>query len=207
MVVITMDHTFLDLVRLGIKAESSFSYEGKNVTYRALSSYEVDKCRYNSMELCDDKLARFILRLRLGQLNGKLNLDNVPAELYKNYVRYLLEFDYWILFYATKDFQPSDYSIDDVRKMQDVHTLAQKIIDFSCPKSDMVMEFVRTEDGQELAKIVYEFRQPLVSDAWKLTPLQHDFLYMAGPNGPKTKYDSFEDLDKVMFGVMSDVRK
>jgi hypothetical protein len=192
-----MSDSFLNLIRKGIASTTHFDYCGIDITLRAVSSSELDDAKYKSQELCDDKLARMILRMRMGQINGKIDIDSIPAELYKNYIKYILEFDYWVVYYAMKDFQPTDFSFDDVRKMRYVHEIADIIINISSSPNEVVIEFVKTEDGQELAKIIYELKQPLamIKD---LTSLQHSFLLFSSPNAPKHVGNSLQDLEKAL---------
>jgi len=195
--VITVSDTFLNLIRKGITATTHFNYDGIDIVLRAVSSTELDDAKYKSQELCDDKLARMILKMRLGQLNGKFDIDSIPADMYKNYIKYILEFDYWITYYAMKDFQPADFNFEDVRKMRYVHEIADIAITLSSAPNEVIIEFIKTEDGQELAKIIHEFKQPLamIKD---LTPLQHTFVLFSSPNAPKHIGNSMEDLEKAL---------
>lgn len=193
-----MSENFLTFIRKGISAITTYNYEGRIVQLRALSSSEIDDARYKSMELCNDRLARMILRLRLGQMKKTMNIDEIPADMYKNYLKYSLEFDYWVVFYSMKDFMPSDFTIEDVRKMRYIHEMSISVINISAGDDESVIEIIKTEDGQELAKIIYEFHQPLVAKIDDMTPLQHKFLYWSGPNAPKHVADSLEELEKIL---------
>jgi len=201
MVVVIMEDSFLNMIRKGINVKSFFTYDGHNIPIRAISTVETDDAKYKSMGLVDQKLAKFILQMRLGTFKEAIDLSTVPPEMFTNYVRYVLEFDYWIVFHAMKDFRDSSFTIEDVRKMRHIHEIAMKAINMSSADTDFVIQFVRSEDGQELAKIIYELKQPLESAIWKLTPLQHEFLKWSNPNQPIKVAGSMEEFEKVLSSI------
>lgn len=192
-------NTILHKVRKGINIKSFFSYGDDQIPIRAISSVELDESRLNSISILDDKLSRFILRMRLGQFDGKkIDVDSVPPDMWKNYLKYIWEFDYWVVYYGMMDFQPIDFTIDDVRGMRLVHEMASKIIKMSSASDIVLTEFIETKEGEQLAKIIYEFKQPLNSENWKLTPLQHRFLVLTDPKAPKKVANSMEELEKIL---------
>ena len=177
--------SLVNVIRGGIKTIDSFLYDDNLITIRALSSYEIDQAKYGAMELVDQQLASFIIKVRLGELKNlpTLDIDKIPKELYKNYLKYDLEFDYWVVYYSMKDFIEDDtWSIEDVRLMHSVHELAEKIISITSLPHEVIKQFVYTDEGKRLATAVYVFHQPLNSDLWKMTPTQEIFLALSHPS-------------------------
>jgi len=151
------------------------------------------------MGMLDYKLTGLMMRIRLGELVGEpIDYTEVHPDLLREYLKYLKESDYWIVYHAMKDFQPEDFSIDDVYKMRLVHEIAEHVIMLSSAPTDVIIDEIRTPEGQELAKVVYEFKIPLTDEAWKLTPLQHQFMIWASPDAPKKVADNLDELGEIL---------
>ena len=191
--------TLLEKVRKGIAIKSFFNYDGELIPVRAITSAEADDARYNTMGLLDYKLAKLMMRLRLGEITGeKIDYSEIHPDLLREYLRYLKETDYWIVYHGMKDFQPDDFTVDDVYKMRLVHEMAEYIIMLSSAPADIIIDEISTEQGQELAKIVYEFKVPLTNEAWKMTPLQHQFMRWASPDAPKKVAENIDELGNIL---------
>ena len=178
---------FLKKLREGKCLTDVFDYDGEEITFRAVTSAEFDEAKYMSLEGVDDKLAGYILKVRLGMLDDKkIDPDKLKEKdvLMRNYIKYMLEFDYWVVYHAMKDFQPRDFSFSDVKKMRYVHDLAQKAIHMSSENLRIVKSFVYTEEGKRLASLVFKYHQPLVNSALDVTPLQYSFLKESNPDKP-----------------------
>jgi hypothetical protein len=187
----------LDMIRRGINVQSFFDYDGQQIPIRAVSSAEIDDARYKSLGTCDNKLAALIVKLRLGLLEGKVNLDDIPVEMYINYVKYIYEFDYWVVYYAMKDFRDSSFCINDVRLMRHVHKIAQEASNMSSTNRNIIDMILKTPEGEEIANCHFNLHIPLFPSLDKGTPLQIEFLKSADPKAP-TKIDSMEKLEKLL---------
>lgn len=195
----------LDKIRLGIQAKEFFPYDGEMIPVRPIASYEMDQSEEKGLNLVDARLARFIVDIKLGRMKLTDQLNDIPPELYKNIRKFYLEIDYWIVYYGMKDFQPETFSIEDVQKMKYIHEMTKFIIDMSAGSKEVLMEYVRTPEGKELATIIYEWKVPLTDAAWKLTPLQKDFYYWSGDKAPKKVANSLEEFDAIIGAQMKNV--
>jgi len=188
----------LDYIRLGIRAREIFFYNDISITLRPLTSMEIDEAQNMACDEIDDvRLIKTITDIKLGKTDL---MDKMPTnpEFYAKIRRFYNTIDYWLVYYAMKDFMPKDFSIDDVEKMQYVHEIAERVIKICGKQSKEVIETIRTADGQELATIVHKYHIPLTNEAWKLTPLQKEFLYWTGENAPKVVNTIEEALNRVI---------
>lgn len=171
----------LDYIRGGIKTADFFDYNGYNIKFRPLTSMEVDDAKGKAYGYVTPKIAKLIVQLNLGLINGKDKVDEIPPEMYSDIDKFNREINYWIVYHGMKDFMPEDFSIEDVRKMQYVHKLAKSILSITSADRETVVQIIRTEDGLELAKLIWRYNVPLVKDITELTPLQHQFLILSDP--------------------------
>lgn len=187
----------LNMIRMGIQVKKFFPYDTQQIPIRAVSSAEFDDAKNKSVGICDEKLARQILQIQLGTLKGKIDLTTIPLEMFTNYLRYLQEFDYWVVYHSMKDFRDSSFNIEDVRKMRYVHEMAIEAISMSSYPTSLIKYKINTKDGKELLTMLWELHVPLTSELWKLTPLQKEFLEITNPYQTK-KIDKIEDLDTIL---------
>jgi len=188
----------LDYIRLGIHAHETFFYNDISITLRPLTSMEIDEAQNMACDEIDDvRLIKTITDIKLGKTDL---MDKMPTnpEFYAKIRRFYNTMDYWLVYYSMKDFMPEDFFIDDVEKMQYVHEIAERVIKICGKQSKEVIETIRTADGQELATIVHKYHIPLTDEAWKLTPLQKEFLYWTGENAPKIVNTIEEALNRVI---------
>ena len=187
----------LKLIRAGVQHKDFFDYDGVSIPVRPITSMEMDDARYNTYELISPKMAELIVSIKLGRIKPDVKIKIQPG-MFKNIDRFDSELEYWITYHGMKDFRDKEFSIDDVRLMKHVHGMAKFILKMSAAPKDSIREIVTTKDGVQLANIVYKFNVPLADAAWKLTPLQHDFLILAHPDAPKKVANSLDDLEKIM---------
>lgn len=192
----TMDDV-LNMIRMGIQVKKFFPYDGTEIPIRAISTAEFDDAKNKSVDICDEKLAQQILKLRLGIIKQKIETKNIPIDMFKNYLRYMQEFDFWVVYHGMKDYRDSTFTIEDVRKMRYIHEMAQTIIDCSSLPEPFMKYVIATPDGQKMATLIWEIHVPLVSELWKLTPLQEMFLEGTNPNKME-KVETMEDLNKIL---------
>jgi len=188
----------LDYIRLGIQARESFFYNDITITLRPLTSMEIDEAQNMACDEIDDpRLIKTITDIRLGKTDL---MDKMPAnpQFYAKIRRFYNTIDYWLAYYSMKDFMPKEFSIEDVKQMQYVHEIADKVIKICGKQSKEVIECIRTADGQELATIVHHYHIPLTNEAWKLTPLQKEFLYWTSKDAPMVANTIEEALNHVV---------
>jgi hypothetical protein len=186
----------LDYIRLGIQARDFFLYDDYKITLRPLTSMEFDLCEEAAFEEADDVVAKLVMRIRLGDLHVTKQILDMGPEIHHKLSQYRNTINYWVVFHAMKDFMPDDFSIEDVIKMHSVHEIAQQVFRISSTDTDTIIDEVATPEGEKLATVIYKLHQPLTSELWKLTPLQHKFLVYAHPNSIKKVADSWEEFVK-----------
>ena len=192
-----VDH-ILKMIREGIKIKDFFNYDGTMIPLRPLTSFELDDARWHGYEFASPKLARLLVNIKLGKYKILDELKDYPAELYANIDKFDAEIEYWMVFYSMKDFRDDSFTIDDVRKMRYVHEMARFILDMSSAPRDVVLEIIKTPEGEELAKIIYQYNVPLVNEVRDLTDLQHEFLIWSHPKAPRKVANSMEEFEKLL---------
>lgn len=183
---------------MGIKATDIFDYDGHEITIRPLSSYELDNAEKEGYKYVTSNLAKLIMRIRLKDVSLTKMLGKIPPEMFTAINKYYKEVDYWIIYYSMKDFQPEDFSINDVRKMRYVHDIALKVINMSSAGDRKLVEIINTADGRRLGKIIFDFHVPITDEAWKMTPLQYKYCDLIN-NGVKKIYNE-EEFEKMVHG-------
>jgi hypothetical protein len=195
----------LRYIRLGIQHREIFSYDDFSVTLRPLTSSELDDATLKALYIVDSRLVVTLVNIRLGIYRADERLKDIPPELMINLKKYKDEIDYYITFYAMKDFMPPEFTLEDVRKMHHVHEIATKVLSMSIVPKDTLIKEIRTKDGQKLATIIHEFHIPLANEAWKLTELQYEFTYYTSGKAP-IQCQSVDEIDQVLEGMLNRVR-
>lgn len=166
---------------------------------RPLTTLEIDEAHYAAIDGVDPRVAGMILKIRLALHEAVgFTLDEVPEWAFKDYVRYINEFDYHIVYHALKDFY-DDVTVEKVREMKYVHYMAAMALKESAPDSfTEVQRYVTTKEGKMLAELVFRYHQPLdyIRD---LIPVQEEFLYYADPDRETPKILTKEEA-KLLFG-------
>lgn len=216
----------LKYITLGTDCKEYFFYDGKPLPIRPLSSYELDQAFIKAVESVSPLIFSSVMNLKL---NIKENIDiKLDKNNYKDFMSYYNEVDYWIVYFAIKDFQEEDFSFPDygreheedfedwdpkkpigyyyVRKMKYVHEISKDVMSMTSQPPDKLMEVLTNASGKALATLVHVFHQPLNSKAWKLTPLQIHFILYSRPGAPYV-VKSVEDLPGVKKGKYSDIMK
>jgi len=173
-------------ISLGTNEVFYYNYFGEQMPLRPISTFELDECFYNALRYAEDEIAELVVNLKLRLITPKtqIKFDNKKyAELQK----YYNNLDYWIVFFAMKDFQDEEFSkpIDGipsglhlVRKMRHIHKIAKLILSTSYQPKDVIQEIIKTSDGKVLASIIFNLNIPL-NDYSKITKLQRDFLVLS----------------------------
>jgi len=190
-------------IKLGTKEVLYYPYnEGKEpLPLRPISSYEVDEAFYNSLEYTPEKIAHLVVNLRVNLVRGeeRIKLSN---EGYSQLIKFYDDIDYWVVYFGMKDFQDDEFTKPDpdtieghpigfyiVKKMRDVHEIADFILKGSISSEIIVKEIFEDDSGKELAYVVFYLNQEL-APLDKLTKLQRRYLiYSKGHITPATLGD------------------
>jgi len=180
-------------ISLGTNEVIYYNYFGEQMPLRPISTFELDECFYNVLRTADEEIAELIVKLKLRLIKPKTIIkydNNKYAELQK----YYNNLDYWIVFFAMKDFQDEEFSkpIDGipsglhlVKKMRHIHKIAKFILNASYQPKEVIQEIVRSDDGKVIASIVFNLNVPL-TDYSKMTKLQRNFLVFSKLGGGKS---------------------
>lgn len=146
------------------------------------------------------------MRIRLKDISLTKELVKLPPEMFNSIDRYYKEIDYQIVYYSMKDFQPDDFTLEDVRKMRFVHDISMDVLSMSSATDKKLVEIINSADGSRLGKIIFNFNVPITDEAWKITPLQYKFCDLVN-NGVKKVYSEGE-FEKMIHGsVLPDAMK
>lgn len=173
-------------ISLGTKEVFYFDYDGEQLPLRPISSFELDESFNNALLNAEDEIAELVVKIKLSlvDLKSKIDIDN---KKFANLKKFYELVDYWIVFFAMKDFQDEDFTKPDgifpsgfnnILKMKHVHDIAKKILNFSYQPKEVIQEIVKNEEGKIIASIVFNLNVPLAEYS-KLTKLQRDFLILS----------------------------
>lgn len=189
-------------IKLGTSQVMYYPYNnGRDpLPLRPLSSFELDQCFYNALEKANEKVASLIIKLKLKMVDRNREI-NVSEEGYSNLLRFFDYVDYWIVFYAMKDFQEPEFSIIDfktkfpigfdiVLNMNKVHEIANFVLDSSRESEDIIKEILIDDYGNEIAQMVFYLNVPLATIK-DITKLQRDYLIFAKTGTKRVKRDSY----------------
>lgn len=191
-------------ISLGTKEVFYYNYFGEQLPLRPITTFELDECFYNALAFAENEIAELVVKLKLRLISPKtkIKIDNGKyAELQK----YYNSLDYWIVFFAMKDFQDDDFTKPDnriprgfhlVKEMRDVHKIAKEVLNASYQPKDIIQEIVRTSDGKVIASIVFNLNVPLAEFS-KITKLQRDFLVLSKTGGKPRKISKSGDKAKI----------
>ena len=187
----------LKYIRLGIQSRDFFLYDDQTITLRPLCTQELDDASEAALDIATPSLVQFLIQVKLNKIDlfdekSKPILDTLYTEIRAYYDR----LDYYIVYHGMKDFLSEDFSVKDVKLMHDIHKIADKIMAMSNADRDLVDEVITTPEGKKLADIIYVFHVPITDAAWKLTPLQIDFLSLSHPDAPKNVAKDWADFCK-----------
>lgn len=185
----------LQHIRLGTKEVLYYPYnEGKDpLPLRPISSYEMDQCFYNSLEFTTEKIAHYVVNLRLNLIEGKERIK-LSNKGYSELIKFYDRVNYWVVYFSMKDFQNKEFSkpnfdkIDNfpkgfyiVREMNEVHKIANFVIHASNGGKTVIKEIFKDELGKELAYNIFYLNQEL-APLDKITKLQKEFLVYSKGN-------------------------
>ena len=179
-------------IKLGVNEVLYYPYnEGKEpLPLRPISSLEFDECFYKSLEFAPSNIAELVIKLKLGLIDKNRNI-NISDSGYIKLQKFYDSIDYWIVYFAMKDFQDEwfqepDYSAEkthpkgftQILKMKEVHEIASYILDSSYQKREVIEEIFTDETGREVAYLYFYLNVPL-ADISSMTKLQRDYLIHA----------------------------
>ena len=218
----------LKYIKLGTSAKEWFNYDGKPLPIRPLSTYEIDEIMLKVLkEGISQTTFDALYKVKLNLIEPDEKVD-VNQDNYTEFFYYFNLIDYWTVYFSMKDYQNEDFSKPDfdgeyekdyndwskdlpkgyylVRKMKFVHKMATDIRNMTSQPPTKLVEFLNNDDGKLLASMVFRFHQPLVSEAWKITPLQDNFLYYSRPGAPIMLTDESQ-LPGIKEGYLEDIVK
>ena len=170
------------------------------IFYRAITRYEHEMAKFDAMEYCSKPVMEYLAD------QASFNIDPISEkelteDQIREYMMYMFDMLVNIVYYGTRDFQPVDYEKQTIKdSFMDVRNLALEILQVSVRKKEEVIALINTSEGKNLLGIHYHLNVPLTDEAWKLTPLQVDFLVHGKIKETKPASTaatiSQEDLDK-----------
>lgn len=215
----------LKYIKLGTNTKEWFNYDGEPLPIRPLSTYELDLILEKIIrEGITQKTFSSIYKIK-HSLIDKESVDITKKEDYLEFLHYLNEINYWIVYYAMKDFQPEMFSTPDferkfieddnwnmdypkgyyiVKQMKYVHRIAEDIQYMTSQPLVKLRQVLKNDRGKILASTVHTFHVPLTNEAWKLTPLQETFLVYSSSGAP-TILESEEELPGIKAGSLKDI--
>lgn len=214
----------LKFIELGTDCKEWFDYGGDSLPIRPLSTYEYDQIKLKIYEEgISEPVFKKIIQTRLSVFQKpESEQQEITLPFYKEYLQFSNEVDYWMVYYAMKDFQPEEFTSPDfngefeddfddwemkkpkgyyiVRKMKYIHQIARDVKTMTNQPVIELKSILRNTKGKILASRTYAYHIPLVSEAWKLTPLQEKFLFYSRPGSPKVV--SEEEVPGVKGGTL-----
>lgn len=175
-------------IQLGTSEVLYYYYDGRDpLPVRPISSFELDQCYYKALEYAPNKVAHLVVNIRMGLIDKKRTV-NLTSEGYSSLLKFYDTVNYWIVYYAIKDFQDEDFSkpnYDEIeenpngfyllRKMNEVHEIANFVMNASHQNEDVVKEIFIDDFGREIAYKIYVLKQPL-AELGKMTSLQKEYI-------------------------------
>jgi len=220
-----MSEDILKYIKLGTDYKEYFNYDGSPLPIRPLSTYELDLALRNAIKGISPLVFDIVVKMKLHLLESNEEVDLSKTD-YIQLLNYWNEIDYWTVYFSMKDFQPEEYSIPDyegefkddfedwrpdypkgyyiTRKMKYIHKIAEDINNMTSQPKRNLMEILKNKAGKVLGTMIHQFHIPLVSEAWKITPLQTDFIYYTRSGAPEI-IDSVEDLPGIKGGTFEEI--
>jgi hypothetical protein len=205
-------------IKLGTSEVLYYPYtEGKQpLPLRPISSWELDDCFYRALNNTPDKIADFIVKVKLDLIDRKTNI-NVENSGYVKLMRFYNEIDYWIVYYAMKDFQDSEFSVNNfdtgepyginiVKKMLDVHKISKFVLTASYQPKEIIKEIIRDDLGKELG-ILYLYLNVPFAEIKDITSLQRDFMVYTKGELPKVLKGDSKEREYTISGEKTTVRE
>lgn len=201
-------------ITLGTKEVFYYPYNGgkEPLPLRPLSSFELDQCFYNALKFCGNKtVVQFVIKYRLAIIKGNdsVDLSKISSEAYNDLIRFYNNINYWIVYYSMKDFQSDEFSMPDfdfdgqpngyhvVQSMEEVHDIAEFVIESTRQPKQVIKEILSDYYGREIAYCIHYLKIPL-ADISSITPLQREYIICS--NGKLDKLAK-EDLKKHTYSV------
>lgn len=179
----------LDHITLGKDEVFYYPYHNgeEPLPLRPLTSLEMDKCFYNALETTNKQIAEFVVKIKLNLIKQQQEVT-IANNDYKTLQEFHDKIDYWVVYHGMKDFQPEEFrqpNYDDfnefpngfyiVQDMEDVHKIANLILNASYRNEEVIKQIFSDEMGREVAIKVTYLKQPL-GKIGDLTKLQEKYL-------------------------------
>ena len=176
-------------IKLGTSEVLYYPYNNgrEPLPLRPLSSFELDQSLFNSLMDAPEKIASLVINLRLKFIKPSQEI-NVSDEGYAKLQKFYNLVDYWVVYFAMKDFQDDWFKTPDfekydftpkgfgyVKKMKEIHEIGEFVLNASIQPVEVIKEILEDEYGKEIGYMVYYLNQPL-AQIKDLTKLQKYYL-------------------------------
>jgi hypothetical protein len=142
------------------------------LTYRAITLWEHELAHQKALSKCKDMLIVKVLMDK--ESDVELNINQL-----KELRAYEFNLCLWVCFYGLMDFQADDFTIDILKKSNiDAKTLSLEILEKSVARKEEIIEVIKNNRGTIVAYIRHVLNVPLVNEAWRMTPLQFEYLIL-----------------------------
>ena len=207
-------------IKLGTNEVFYYPYnEGQEpLPLRPISSWELDECLYKALKYAPQKIAELVIKLKLQIVKPEQDID-VSNQGYAELSKFYSSIDYWIVYYAMKDFQDEDFSKPDydtkqayprgylkVLKMDNIHEMAEAVSDASLQPREVIKEVFADDSGKEIAFYVFYFNTPL-TNVKDITKLQRDYLVYSKGNIHKVVKGKQKEAKYVLSGETMTIKQ
>ena len=155
---------------------------------RPISSFELDQCFYNALRFAPTNISNLVIDIKLKLVDSDRDI-NITDEGYVKIQEYYDSVDFWIVYYAMKDFQSEGFRELDFNelechpkgfylikdKMKEIHEIAEFVIASSYQTEEIIEEVFQDATGKEIGLCVYYLNIPL-TELKNMTRLQRDYL-------------------------------
>jgi len=201
-----------EFVQRGIEKPLIFPInENLGIKFRPLGDLEIHEAYNKPLNRIND--AYTLQAFLIARNNGEIDLEF--SDVKKIDMQLLCdcmdEVKAWLIYFATRDFQDEDYSIEDIKKLKDIWIFSNIILHVSGHSGEamrIIKEFSESEEGKNLRFFLEQSKCKIVSDFNEITKTQMDFLYFTSPeyqrrkmleemeNAPNASVLNFKNPDK-----------
>lgn len=185
-------------ITLGTNEVLYYPYaEGKEpLPLRPISTWEIDDSFYKALSNTSKNIADFIVKVKLDLIDRKTNIS-VPNTGYVKLMKFYNTIDYWVVYYAMKDFQSEEFRFPnyeeieaypngfyEILKMTDIHKIAKFVLRASNRNTEVIKEIFTDYTGREVAYLTLFLNVP-ISEIGNITNLQRDYMIYSKAKMPK----------------------
>lgn len=173
-----------------------YNYGRDPLPVRPISSFELDQCFYKALEYAPEKVSHLVVNLKLGLIDKERTIK-LTDDGYSKLIKFYDTVNYWIVYYALKDFQDDDFRKPNynevnvfpngyyyIRNMNEIHEIAAFVMSASHQTEEIIKEIFTDEIGREVAYRIHFLKQP-IAEIGKMTNLQKKYIIYAKNELPK----------------------